>query len=134
MRSPLLSRTAPAFAAILLLAALPACNTKPTDITSPDTDDQKAALAHAKPVELPPSILASKSYRCKDNSTVFIDWMSDQKTAILRAKKDGDPTTVKSADPGGEMTADGGASVKGSADAGTIDAALPGKPSQSCKS
>lgn len=134
MRTPPLSRAAPAFAALLLLSGLSACNTKPTDITAPDTDDQKAALQNAAPVELPPSIQASKSYRCKDNSTVFIDWMSDKKTAMLRSKKDGEATTVKSADPGGEMTAAGGAAVKGSADAGEVDVAIDGKASQSCKS
>ena len=28
-------------------------------------------------VVLPPSIQASKAYRCKDNSLVYIDWLSD---------------------------------------------------------
>ena len=32
-------------------------------------------------VALPPSITASKTYRCKDNSIVYIDWLSDRKLA-----------------------------------------------------
>ncbi|MEO5773066.1 MAG: hypothetical protein ABIQ32_02975 [Sphingomicrobium sp.] len=62
-------------------AALAGCN----------KSDQAAAnaaeannLAEAAPVVLPPSITASKSYRCKDNSVVYIDWMSD---GSARAKK-----------------------------------------------
>ena len=34
-------------------------------------------IAANAPVALPPSITGSKSYRCKDNKLIYIDWMSD---------------------------------------------------------
>lgn len=125
-------RLAPALAGLLLIS-LAGCNTKPTDITAEDTDDQKDALAHAKPVELPPSILASKSYRCKDNSVVYIDWFSGDKQASVKAKKDGSPTMLKADEAGKPFTADGGYAITGSAKDGSVDVTLPGKGSQSCK-
>ena len=133
MRLPPHPRSAPAFAAFLFLG-LAACNSKPTDITGPDSDDQKAALATAKPVALPPSIQASKVYRCKDSSVVYVDYMSDKTTALVKSKKDGTPTTVKATAPGGEMTAEGGYSVKGSPDASSADISVPGHSGQSCNS
>ncbi len=133
MKRPPLPRTAPALAAILFLG-LAACNTKPTDITGPDTADQKAALANAKPVALPPSIQASKVYRCKDSSVVYVDWMSDKMTAMVKTKKDGSATVVKSTTPGGELTAAGGYSVKGGPDASSADISVPGHSGQSCNS
>ena len=36
---------------------------------------------------LPPAIAASKTYRCKDNSLVYIDWLSDG-TARVKAGQD----------------------------------------------
>ena len=40
-------------------------------------------LANAAPVELPPAIAASKTYRCKDNSVVRIDWLRGDKGAYV---------------------------------------------------
>ncbi len=133
MKRPPLPRTAPALAAILFLG-LAACNTKPTEITGPDSDDQKAALQNAKPVALPPSIQASKVYRCKDSSVVYVDYMSDKTTAMVKSRKGDSPTVVRSTAPGGEMTAEGGYAVKGSPDASSADISVPGHAGQSCNS
>lgn len=48
-------------------------------------DDRANATANAAPVELPPSITATHTYRCKDNTIVYIDWLSD---GNARAKTD----------------------------------------------
>ena len=60
-------------------AALMACQKE--TIVQGDTPEEVAAdaatAANAAEVVLPPSIIASKSYRCKDNSVVYIDWLSD---------------------------------------------------------
>lgn len=67
-------------------AALAACNTQPENIVAGEQPDPMAEeLAKAAPVELPPSIAASKTYRCKDNSLIYIDWYSD---GSARVKKD----------------------------------------------
>ena len=68
--------------ALILLAA---CDTKPTTIVGEgpvDVDAEK--IKAAPPVKLPPAMLASKSYRCKDNSLIYIDWFNDNMTANLR--------------------------------------------------
>ena len=97
----------------------------------------KDELANAAPVELPPAIAASKTYRCKDNSVVRIDWLSD-KTAYVHG--DGQAQThVKPAVPAEgqpastDLVAEGGYLVKGDAAASTISVAVPGKGAQSCK-
>jgi hypothetical protein len=66
---------------ILGAAALAACDTKPETITARDEDPMAEELAKAAPVELPPAIASSKTYRCKDNSLVKIDWLQDGKGA-----------------------------------------------------
>lgn len=132
MRIHLRTRTAPVLA-VAMLAALSACNMKPTDISADDPDDQKEAVAHAKPVELPPAIQASKSYRCKDNSVVYVDWFAGDKQASVRAKKDASPVMLKADAPGTEKTAEGGYALTGGATASSIDVTLPGKGKQSCK-
>jgi hypothetical protein len=119
--------TAASVAALLPLAA---CNQEPEVIRSGPPDTQAKELAAAAPVELPPSIVASRTYRCKDNSLVYIDFMSNQK-ANYRTTKGGEPAAVlTSAAPGEPYVADG-YSVSSS---GTeINLTAPGKGSQSCK-
>jgi hypothetical protein len=57
-------------------AALAGCNKENhTIVAGPPGDDVNAA-ANA-PIALPPSIQSSKTYRCADNSVVYVDWMSD---------------------------------------------------------
>ena len=63
---------------VLGVSALAACNTEPENIVAGERPDPMAdQLANAAPVELPPAIAASKTYRCKDNSLLYIDWYAD---------------------------------------------------------
>ena len=118
----------------LFLFALAACNSQPENIVVGPQDDMKDQLAHAKPVELPPSIAATKTFRCKDNSVVYVDFYSDGKSAGLHTKKDGAPTMLKAPAAGQPMVADGGYAVSGTATASTISVTLPGKDKQDCDS
>jgi hypothetical protein len=134
MRTPFRHlRAAPALSGLLLLA-LAACNSQPENIVVGPQDDMKDQLAHAKPVELPPSIAATKTFRCKDNSVVYVDFYSDGKSAGLHTKKDGAPTMLKGPAAGEPMVADGGYAVTGTATAPTIAVTLPSKPKQDCDS
>jgi len=68
-------------------------------------------------VQLPPSIVASKSFRCKDNSLVHIDFLSDDRSANVSSEGDkpgAAPAAVHVEAPaaGGAMTG-GGWTVKG---------------------
>lgn len=110
------------------LLALAGCNETETIVAGPP-DTQAAELAKAAPVELPPSIVASRAYRCKDNSLVYVDFMSNN-TAVYKASKDGEPTLLTAAAAGEAYTADG---YSVSSNAATINLTAPGKGSQSCK-
>ncbi len=83
-------------------------------------------------VVLPPSITATKTYRCKDNSLVYLDWLSDNMSANFRATENGTPVQLKTAEAGTPLTAEG-YSLTGDAKSATITLMRPGMPSQSCK-
>ena len=82
---------------------------------------------------LPPSISSSKIYRCADNKVVYVDWLSDGKTANIRADKGGSPTQVGAAEPGKPMTGPAGYSLEGTEKASSAKIAIPGHPAQSCE-
>lgn len=116
-----------ATAAALLSVA--ACEQEPETIDSGPADPQAAELAKAKPVELPPSIASSAAYRCKDNSLIYVDLMSDRKTAYLRSERGGTPTILTAPEAGQPYTAEG-YSLTGDAKQVTLTA--PGKGTQTC--
>jgi hypothetical protein len=132
MTSPrILRRALPVFTGALLLT-LGACNSQPENIVVGPPDDMKDQLATAKPVALPPAMLASKSYRCGDNSVAYVDWYDGDKSAGIHKKKGDAPTIVKADAPGKEMTADGGYALTGNSKAASISLTVPGKGKQSC--
>ncbi len=66
--------------ALASAAALAGCSNEDHNLVVGGPEDPMAnQLANAAPVELPPAIAASKIYRCKDNSVVYVDWLSDNK-------------------------------------------------------
>ena len=128
---------------ILMLAAaaaLAGCGKSDHTIVAggePADDQPSNAMANAN-VQLPPSIAASKTYRCKDNSLVRIDWLQGGKGAYLHGEGH-DQTHLKVAEAAEgqptntDFTAEGGFVLKGNATASTVSLAVPGKGSQSCK-
>jgi hypothetical protein len=131
MTSPHLRRALPILSGALFLT-LAACNSQPENIVVGPPDDMKEQLAAAKKVELPPAMLASKSYRCGDNSVAYVDWYADDKSAGIHKKKGDAPTIVRADAPGKEMVADGGYALTGDAKAGSISITLPGAGKKSC--
>jgi hypothetical protein len=120
-----------AAACIAASLSLAGCSSEP-EVVDNSPDPQAEALKKAPPVELPPAIQASRTYRCKDNSLVYIDFMSNN-TAIIRKTKGGEPpvATVTAEQPGGEYKSADGYTVSGNSDQITYTAA--GKGSLSCK-
>ncbi len=114
-------------------AALMACE-KETIVLGADKKAEVAAAnaANAANVVLPPSIAASKIYRCADSSVIYVDWLSDKQSANFRAEKTGTPVQLKSAVAGEAMTAEG-YSLTGDATSTSINITRPGKDAQSCK-
>jgi hypothetical protein len=119
--------------------ALAACNPEPETIVGGERPDSMAEeLANAAPVELPPAIATTKTYRCKDNSVVRIDWLAQDKGAYVHG--DGQTQThlklaeaVEGEPASTDLVAEGGFVLMGYATASTVTLAQPGKPSQSCK-
>lgn len=124
----------PTLIALAAVAALAGCNKGHTIVTSdaPAGDNLAAATANG-PVALPPSVTSSKAYRCTDNKIVYVDWLSDNKSANLRTEKAGSPTQVTATEPGKPMAGPAGYSLEGKSADESVKIALPGHPSQSCK-
>ena len=118
-----------AFAALAGSLALAACNTEPETVTAGPADPQKDALAKATPKQLPPSIQVSRTYRCADNSLVYVDFYTNQ-TAQVRTEEGGTPTMLTTTG-GTEPYVAEGFSVGANAERTTI--AVPGRGSQSCR-
>lgn len=116
--------------AAMAVLPLTACENKAETVTSTAPDPQKEELAKAPKVALPPSIKASVTLRCKDNSLVYIDFFSGDMMAQVRTEKDGTPVMLTAPKAGDAMVAEG-YSLKGTPSLVTLT--RPGKPSQSCK-
>jgi len=123
----------PLLLSLVAAAALAGCNQSDPVVVGPDDDPANRAPAANGPVELPPAIAASKTYRCKDNSLVSIDWLSDGKAANFRTSHEPLPVRLTAPEPGQPLTAEGGYSLTGTPDASSVTLARPGKGSQACK-
>ena len=117
---------------LVAAAALAGCNENHNIVAGGEPDDDNNAAANAG-VQLPPSIVSSTIYRCGDNKLVYVDWMSDNKSANVRTEQGGVPTQVTAAEPGKPMTGPAGYSVSGSSSASSATIAVPGHGAQSCK-
>lgn len=126
------SHLLPAAAAAIL--ALSACNSKPEkpEVLDANPDPMAAELANKGTIELPPAIKAEKTFRCKDNSLVYVTFFQGDKQVFVKTAKDGSPTTLKAAKAGDPLVADGGWKLTG--DTGAIALTQPGKGTLACKS
>lgn len=92
-------------AAVAVLLTLGACGDN-TPETVNTYDAQAEALKNAAPVELPPAIIASRTYRCSDNSLFYVDFYNNN-TALLRTSQEGMPTSLTSPDGTAPYTGEG---------------------------
>ena len=93
----------------LVAVVLAGCNSETISGDGPADPRDANQLANAVAnVQLPPSIVASRKYRCGDNSIVAIDWLSDGKVNSARATPDGGSgVNLAQAEAGGDYTAEG---------------------------
>ena len=113
------------------LFALGACNDDKPEVVGRDPQDPLAGeLNNAAPIELPPSVKSSKAYRCGDGSLLFVDFMSDDKTAMVRTEKEGVAAKLVMEEPGEPFTADD-YSLTGNGNTVTVE--LPEKDTLTCK-
>jgi len=111
---------------LVAAAALAGCN-KENQTVAPDTNN----VVSNTPIVLPPSIAASKTYRCGDNSVVFVDWLTDNKTANVRTDATGSPIQVVAAEAGKPLTGTG-LSLTGTAAGSSITLERAGHGTQTC--
>jgi hypothetical protein len=101
----MMTRT-PMLIAFVAAAALAGCNKEDhTIVTGGPPEDNFAANG---PVTLPPSISSSKSYRCKDNKLIYINWMSDGSARVKKSRDEVGGTPVT---PGDQLKGDANAST-----------------------
>lgn len=112
-----------ALVALMATAAVAACdNSDHTIVAGPDIDNEPVSTEN---VVLPASIVASESYRCKDNSIAYVDWLSDDSARIKKTADERGTTVTKGED--GSYSGEG-QSLSGAPDAQTITV-----NGQSCK-
>ena len=116
-----------AAAAIAALAALSACESEP-EVVKKD-DPMAEALKNSGPVEAPPMIQASRTYRCRDNSLLYIDFFTNN-TAVIRTRRGEAPVATVRAEGGNPPYTGSGYSVSANAD--EINYGSP-NGSQSCR-
>lgn len=120
-----------ALAPLVFFLALSACG-KPETITAGNlTDPDAEKIKAAPPVKLPPAMLASTTYRCKDNSVISVDWFNDNVTAAIKPKKDATAVSLIAPAPG-QPYVGSDYEVTGTADAKSITVKKPGGSAQAC--
>ena len=122
----------PSLAAVSLLALTACDNKQPEVVSSVSEDPQAAELANRPKVELPPAIKADKTFRCKDNSLLYVTLFQGDKQAFVKTSPTGAINRLTAEKAGDPLTAEGGWKLTGTASNITIT--QPGKPSQTCKS
>ncbi len=132
----------------LSLLALAACNSSETPATAENAAEM--AATPSADIELPPAITATGTYRCADNTILYVDFLGKNEAADIRV---GEKSAIAvrvtapkaevpaadaaagstAAEPAGPLTsADGESSLSGSGD--QINVKLAGKGAQTCKS
>ena len=115
--------------ALVAAAAIAGCDTETIEGNGP-YDPQANASANAAEIKLPPAIVASHPYRCKDNSLLRIDWLSDGTTNSARVTPEGGETvSLAQAEAGGPYTqAVAAPAAEGAPPAPSAGATLTGDP------
>jgi len=86
----------PLIITLVAAAALAGCKEDHTIVAGGEPTDNNVTVN--ADVQLPPTITASKSYRCADNSLIYVDWMSNG-TANVKKKRDEVGTPVAAGSP-----------------------------------
>ena len=116
--------------AAVALLALSACQQKSETVTATAPDPLADAVANKGPIELPPMMTATKTFRCKDTSLAEVEFYAGEKQATVKVDDAKTPTLLKAGKAGDPYTAEGYV-LTGTAAGITLTS--PGKPAQACK-
>jgi hypothetical protein len=84
-------------ALVALAAALAGCE-RETIVAGEPYDPQANAVQNLQNVQLPPAIVASHTYRCRDNSLVYVDWFNNDTARVKRDQAEAGVTLAKGED------------------------------------
>lgn len=135
----MIQRITPAALALAAALSTAACGDNgAVNATNEASANASANTAAAKAeIVLPPAIKASKTYRCKDNSLVYINFLDDDVSANVRDKEEEPPAVQLKAAAAGEPFEGQGETGKGFRLVGsgdTITYTSPDSGTQSCRS
>ena len=116
-------------AAAALALSLGACKQNPEVVDTTAPDPMASQLANAAPVQLPPAMTASVTFRCKDNSLAYVDFFKGNTEMHLRLAK-GDTPIILKADKDGDPLKGDGYTVTGDQD--KISLTKPGGSALEC--
>lgn len=77
---------------LVVALALLSAGCKPTTIIA---GQQQEHPMGGKPAMLPPAVKESHTYRCADNTVVYVDYLADDATANLRSGEQGPNVQLK---------------------------------------
>lgn len=117
-----------AAASLAAFLSLAACNQEPETITANGVDPQAEALKNAPPVELPPAIESSRTYRCDDNSLLYAVFYTNNTVKV--SDKEGIEGTILTAENDQPPFVAEGYSLSANAD--EVSYTAPGKGTQAC--
>ena len=88
----------PLLLALVAAAALAGCNGEDHNIVVGPAGAEEDNSANVANVQLPPSIVASHVYRCRDNSLVYVDWLNNDTARIKQSRGEVGVTVTKGED------------------------------------
>jgi hypothetical protein len=106
----------------LSMLALAACNNSETPAAPEGETDASKMSQTAAPVEMPPAITASGTYRCGDNTILYVDFLGQNEAADIRVG-DKAAAAVRVTAPAAEAPADGAAPAADAKPAGPMKSA-----------
>ena len=104
----------------LSMLALAACNK--TETPAEGEAGAEGAAVTAAPVEMPPAITATGTYRCADSTVLYVDFLGNNEAADIRVG-DKTATAVRVTAPAAEAAAAGEAEPTEAAPAGPLKSA-----------
>lgn len=108
--------------AVVAALSLSACENKVEEVDSRAPDPMASALANAAPVELPPAISATVTFRCQPgNEVIAVDFFSGEKQANLRTDPSANTGTMLRAEEAGQPYTGEGYTLAGNKDGVTLE-------------
>jgi hypothetical protein len=110
-----------AAAASAALLALSGCNNEPVQINTVERDTN-APTTTLNQADLPPSITASKTYRCAypSNALYYVDFYSDNRASVREGQRTATPKMLTGTSPSGPFAGEG-VTLSGNGDNVTIN-------------